>query len=133
MTDQSFSRDKRLLTPRHFKTVFDGTTGKVPGKQVLLLARENQLDHPRIGFVIAKKSVRLAVQRNRLKRVIRDSFRRHQEQLVGWDIIVLARKGMADQDNDELHAHFVKLWKRLSKLRKNTPALAEPSDDRPHA
>lgn len=125
MADQSFSRDKRLLTPRQFKAVFDGTTGKVPGKQVLLLARANQLDHPRIGFVIAKKSVRLAVERNRLKRVIRDSFRRHQDVIGGWDIVVLARKGMADSDNSELHAHFAKLWKRFARLATHPPAAKD--------
>ncbi|MBC7212205.1 MAG: ribonuclease P protein component, partial [Pseudomonas sp.] len=31
MVSQDFSRDKRLLTPRHFKAVFDSPTGKVPG------------------------------------------------------------------------------------------------------
>ncbi|MFJ2324450.1 ribonuclease P protein component, partial [Pseudomonas sp. NPDC087817] len=35
---QDFSREKRLLTPRHFKAVFHSPTGKVPGKKNLLLA-----------------------------------------------------------------------------------------------
>ncbi|WP_210715713.1 ribonuclease P protein component, partial [Pseudomonas protegens] len=51
---QDFSREKRLLTPRHFKAVFDSPTGKVPGKNLLLLARNNDLDHPRLGLVIGK-------------------------------------------------------------------------------
>ncbi|MFJ4136160.1 ribonuclease P protein component, partial [Pseudomonas cyclaminis] len=36
---QAFSRDKRLLPPRHFKAVLASPTGKVPGKKLLLLAR----------------------------------------------------------------------------------------------
>jgi ribonuclease P protein component len=114
---QDFSREKRLLTARHFKAVFDSPTGKVPGKNLLLLARENGLGHPRLGLVIGKKSVKLSVQRNRLKRLMRDSFRQHQDLLAGWDIVIVARKGLGDIENPELHQHFGKLWKRLARSR----------------
>ncbi|WP_455920912.1 ribonuclease P protein component [Pseudomonas putida] len=114
---QDYSREKRLLTARHFKAVFDSPTGKVPGKNLLLLARENELGHPRLGLVIGKKSVKLSVQRNRLKRLMRDSFRLHQDILVGWDIVIIARKGLGDVENPELHQHFGKLWKRLARSR----------------
>ncbi len=117
VVSQDFSREKRLLTARHFKAVFDSPTGKVPGKNLLLLARENGLDHPRLGLVIGKKSVKLSVQRNRLKRLMRDSFRLHQDLLVGWDIVIVARKGLGDVENPELHQHFGKLWKRLARSR----------------
>src|SRR5690606_40785133 len=91
VVNRDFSREKRLLTPRQFKAVFDSPSGKAPGKNVLLLARTNDLDHPRLGLVIGKKSVKLTVERNRLKRVIRDSFRLNQESLGALDIVVVAR------------------------------------------
>ncbi len=121
VVSQDFSREKRLLTPRHFKAVFDSPTGKVPGKNLLILARENGLDHPRLGLVIGKKSVKLAVQRNRLKRLMRDSFRLNQQMLAGWDIVIVARRGLGETENPELHQHFAKLWKRLVRIRP-TPA-----------
>lgn len=117
MVSQDFSREKRLLTPRQFKTVFDSPSGKAPGKNVLLLARINDLDHPRLGLVIGKKSVKLSVERNRLKRLIRDSFRHNQDLLGGLDIVVVARKGLGDLENPELHEQFGKLWKRLARQR----------------
>ncbi|MBB3269001.1 ribonuclease P protein component [Pseudomonas sp. OG7] len=123
---QDFSREKRLLTPRHFKAVFDSPTGKVPGKNLLILARENGLDHPRLGLVIGKKSVKLAVQRNRLKRLMRDSFRLNQQMLAGLDIVIVARKGLGEVENPELHQHFGKLWKRLARSRP-TPAVTANS------
>ena len=123
---QDFSRDKRLLTPRHFKAVFDSPTGKVPGKNLLILVRDNQLDHPRLGLVIGKKSVKLSVQRNRLKRVMRESFRQHQAMLGACDIVIVARKGLGDSENAELHEHFVKLWKRLARSRPAAVANTEP-------
>ncbi|MEX5502822.1 ribonuclease P protein component [Pseudomonas putida] len=126
MVSQDFSREKRLLTPRHFKAVFDSPTGKVPGKNLLILARENGLDHPRLGLVIGKKSVKLAVQRNRLKRLMRDSFRLNQQLLAGLDIVIVARKGLGEIENPELHQHFGKLWKRLARSRP-TPAVTANS------
>ncbi|MDD2108134.1 ribonuclease P protein component [Pseudomonas asiatica] len=126
MVSQDFSREKRLLTPRHFKAVFDSPTGKVPGKNLLILARENGLDHPRLGLVIGKKSVKLAVQRNRLKRLMRDCFRLNQQLLAGLDIVIVARKGLGEIENPELHQHFGKLWKRLARSRP-TPAVTANS------
>ncbi|MCQ4272394.1 ribonuclease P protein component [Pseudomonas kuykendallii] len=123
---RDFSREKRLLTPRQFKTVFDSPTGKVPGRNVLLLARDNDLDHPRLGLVIGKKSVKLSVERNRLKRQIRESFRLNQDSLVGWDIVIVARKGLGDLDNSELALQFGKLWKRLARNRPRLHTQAEP-------
>lgn len=125
VVDRGFGREKRLLTPRQFKTVFDSPTGRAPGRNVLLLARKNQLEHPRIGLVIGKKSVKLAVERNRLKRVIRESFRHSQDALAGWDIVVVARKGLADLDNPELFQQFGKLFKRLARSKPNQ-AQTEP-------
>ncbi|WP_407072462.1 MULTISPECIES: ribonuclease P protein component [Pseudomonas] len=126
MVSRDFSREKRLLTPRQFKTVFDSPTGKVPGRNVLLLARDNDLDHPRLGLVIGKKSVKLSVERNRLKRQIRESFRLNQDSLVGWDIVIVARKGLGDLDNSELALQFGKLWKRLARNRPRLHTQAEP-------
>lgn len=131
---QDFSREKRLLTPRQFKAVFDSPSGKVPGKNVLLLARNNDLDHPRLGLVIGKKSVKLSVERNRLKRVIRDSFRLNQDFLGGWDIVIVARKGLGDLENPELVQQFGKLWKRLARSRPIPEVLTEAGvSDSPHA
>ena len=121
---RGFGREKRLLTPRQFKAVFASPSGKVPGRNVLLLARENDLQHPRLGLVIGKKSVKLSVERNRIKRQIRETFRHHQLELAGWDIVIIARKGLADLDNPELAKQFAKLWKRLS--RNPAKTAAEP-------
>ncbi|AJE23464.1 ribonuclease P protein component [Azotobacter chroococcum] len=124
MVSRDFGREKRLLIPRQFKAVFDSPTAKVPGKHVLLLARPNDLEHPRLGLVIGKKSVKLSVGRNRLKRLIRDSFRLNQDSLAGWDIVVVARKGLGELDNAEVTQQFGKLWKRLARSRPQTAAEA---------
>lgn len=52
---------------------------------------------------------------------MRESFRLHQDLLAGWDIVIVARKGLGDVESPELIQHFGKLWKRLAR---NTPAAA---------
>lgn len=131
MVSRSFGRDKRLLTPGQFKSVFDSPSGKVPGRQVLLLARPNELEHPRLGLVIGKKSVKLSVERNRIKRQIRESFRLHQDALGGWDVVIIARKGLGDQTNPELAKQCGKFWKRLGRqqpVEGTHDATADKSD-----
>ncbi len=76
---------------------------------------------------MVKKSVKLAVERNRIKRQIRESFRHNQTILNGVDIVIVARRGIADLSNIELRQQFDKMWKRLARQRLST-SQAAPSD-----
>jgi ribonuclease P protein component len=105
----------RLLRPAQFKTVFDSATFKIGQSHFLLLACPNGLDHARLGLVIAKKKVRLAVQRNRIKRVTRDSFRHQQASLPPVDLVMIARQDLADLDNATLQQALLDAWKRLGR------------------
>ena len=65
-------------------------------------------------MVIAKKHVSSAVQRNRIKRQIRESFRHIAEKLPGMDLVVLARKDADKLDNKELASKLNILWKDIA-------------------
>lgn len=112
--DFSYPRESRLLTPRHFSTVFEKAIPAVT-PTITLLARHNELGHPRLGVTIPKKKVKLAVNRNRIKRCIRESFRLTAHKLPNIDIIVIGKHGINDLDNTELFIHLEKLWRRISK------------------
>ncbi len=115
MTGFEFPRSSRLLNAGDYRAVFNGAQLKVSDRNLLILATPNQLPYPRVGLVIAKKNVRLAVQRNRVKRIIRESFRLQHSSLPNLDIVVLARKGMGDLDNSALRKLIEQSWLRLSK------------------
>ncbi len=118
MSTFGYPRELRILTGGGFQKVFDNAALKVPDQHLLILARPNGLDHPRIGFVISKKNVRLAVHRNRVRRIIRESFRLNQHKLPPVDIVVLARRGLGDLESEALHKLSAKCWSRLRKKYK---------------
>ena len=108
-----FTKRQRLLTPSDFKQVFDQTALRASHRHCLILARHNLLSQGRLGLIIAKKHIPLAVERNRIKRLIRESFRHQQQRLAGIDAIVLARKGLDQQDNAAIHRLLLQLWQKL--------------------
>lgn len=125
MSCQSFPRQLRLLTAEEYRRVFDQAPFKVHGKGLLALASDNALGHPRIGLVFSKKNVRRAVDRNRLKRLVRESIRLQQHRLPAVDIIVLARRGAHELDNATLHRQLHGMWRRLEKdVRKQSTTVA---------
>ena len=75
-----------------------------------------------MGLVIAKKHIRLAVERNRLKRLIRESFRKHQQLLIEMDIVILARSGSDKLDNKDFVTLVEKLWQDLIRRQKRLSA-----------
>ncbi|MCK0744785.1 ribonuclease P protein component [Chromohalobacter nigrandesensis] len=127
MSDQGFSRRLRLLTAGDYQHVFAHASFKVHGKGLLMLARPNALDEPRVGLVFSKKNVRRAVDRNRLKRLVRESFRLQQYRLPAVDIIVLARRGAHELDNDTLHRQLHGMWRRLEKDVRKQSVSSTPS------
>ncbi|WP_088329286.1 ribonuclease P protein component [Lacimicrobium sp. SS2-24] len=113
MGENQFSRELRLLTPTHFENVFQQAVPAV-SPQLTLLARANQQTHPRLGITISKKRVKKAHDRNRLKRVIRESFRLNQHDLPQADIVVVGKSGLSQLSNQQLFSLLERLWKKLS-------------------
>ncbi|KJF86439.1 ribonuclease P [Photobacterium iliopiscarium] len=103
-----------MLTPEHYKTVFQ-QAHRAGSPHLTILARSNELDHPRLGLAVPKKQIKTAVDRNRFKRVVRESFRLKQHQLPACDFVVIAKKSANGLSNEELFTLLDKLWHRLSR------------------
>lgn len=115
MSRQAFPRRLRLLTAGDYRQVFEAAAFKVHGKGLMALAVPNELGHPRVGLVVSKKNLRRAVDRNRLKRLARESIRLQQQQLPALDIVLLARRGVGELDNATLHRQLHGMWRRLAR------------------
>ena len=115
MPDMGFGRSKRLLTKAAYKAVFDDSPYRVSHRNLLMLARPNGLKEARLGLIVAKKNVRLAVKRNRIKRVVRDSFRLNQQTVETLDIIFLARRGLDKLEPAVQQKLLLESWRKLSR------------------
>lgn len=107
-----FPKRARLLTRREFDRVFAHPRRSVDDC-FTVLARANDLDGPRLGLAIARKHARRAVDRNRLKRLVRESFRHHRQDLGALDLVVLGRQGIGGRSNAEVVASLERHWTRL--------------------
>jgi ribonuclease P protein component len=79
------TRGKRLHTPHFGVCLAPGPT-----------------DHPRLGLVVTKRLGK-AVRRNRVKRLVREFFRRHKGALPPADIIIMAKKGAAELSYEQVY------------------------------
>ena len=91
------------------------------GRHFLLRWLESPVDRARLGLAVSRKVSKRAVERNRIKRVIRESFRAARETLPGFDILVIARTSAVAAPNPALHGDLGRAWQALKAL-KQTPA-----------
>ena len=110
----SFPSTLRLLEQAEFKCVF-AKPERSSDKYFTVLAIPNNLTHPRLGLAIAKKSVKRAVDRNRIKRSARESFRLLQHEISALDFVVMARREAAVESSKVLQASMDKHWLKLVK------------------
>ncbi|WP_277949396.1 ribonuclease P protein component [Chromatium okenii] len=104
-----FSRAQRLCNATQFKRVFAHPmrTGKAG---FIVLCRANDLTEARLGLAISKKCARRAVDRNRLKRIARESFRIHCQSIPPVDIVILCVHGAPKIPNTQLFSYLERAW-----------------------
>ncbi|MGB7757872.1 MAG: ribonuclease P protein component [Salinisphaera sp.] len=110
----TFPRAARLLRPSQYTGVF-ARGQKFVCDGFVVIAAENGEEHARLGLALAKRRIRRSVDRSRVKRVIRESFRNVRPDLPATDIVVLARSRTATIDNASLTAQLTRIWQRLAR------------------
>ena len=110
-----FPPQLRILSRGDFQLVFKGTECRSSDNALTLLARHNGLSHARLGLAISKRFIKTAVGRNRVKRLLRESFRQHQSLLTGLDIVVVNRDAAHKTSNSEITKALKAHWRRVAK------------------
>ncbi|WP_328985706.1 ribonuclease P protein component [Thiorhodovibrio winogradskyi] len=116
-----FTRHQRLLKSEELQRVFATGRRSADSCFTVLAAVRDDVDSQeeqqhRLGLAISKKAAPRAVDRNRIKRIVRESFRLIN---IRWrnrsiDFIVMTTRSATQKDNpilfDSLHRHWQKLW-----------------------
>ena len=137
--DSRFSRDARLVNGYQYSRVFeknsrsadryftilsrsssdhqfrDQKSGANNNEGSVEVSTSNQPIPARLGMAVAKKCAKRAVDRNRLKRLARESFRQHKHSLAGFDIVLLARHASVTASNKTLLESLEMHWSRVIK------------------
>ena len=113
----SFPRQARLLKPSDFRLVFSRSRRLADGFFTVLVANIEGNDLARLGLAIPKKCAKRAVERNRLKRIVRESFRNHRDMLATFDLVVMCRPKAVKANNADLTASLLKHWNIVNQDR----------------
>ena len=113
----TFGKDQRLRKKTEFDAVFAKRRRAFEGPLGVYVLR-NGLAHSRLGIAMSRK-VGTAPRRNRIKRLVRESFRLQQHQLPsGWDIIVVPKA----HEPMELEAYMAAMRRLIEQVtKKKTP------------
>jgi len=114
----SFSKANRLTKASEYRQVFDSAS-RFKDSNFLILARPNSTNAARLGLAVSKKHLHLAVQRNRFKRLIRESFRQNQAALAGVDIVVMAQRLSARSSARTQSESINKHWEKIKSCAKS--------------
>lgn len=115
MLHERYQSDRRLLTSDEFDVVFKKNNYRMGSSEFLILAMDTQNESSRLGMVIGKRNTALAVNRNLIKRLIRESFRRKFPKNIAIDIVIVSRQGINKAHNIELLERLESAWNKLAK------------------
>ena len=117
-TDQRFPRASRLTARRQFVSVYDRGR-KARRSAFLVFGRPNQLGYCRLGLTVTRRAG-CAVIRNRIKRRMRDLFRRHRQELPGsLDLVVNAHSRVLESTVEQLERDFMSAVRELARKTGN--------------
>jgi len=115
MTENDFPRPARLSNGAEFKRVFGHR--KVNGNRLFRIHSAPIVDDgchgARLGLAISKRNARRAVDRNRIRRQVRESFRVRRQKLDARDYVVTANSEAARASDKDLRQALNQLWLRF--------------------
>ena len=108
-----FGAELRLRSKPQFDAIY-AAGRRIDDRFFALRVKANDTGRPRIGLAVAVKTAGNAVVRNRLRRLVRESFRQAQHELPAVDIVVAAKFPAAGAPATVLRASLATLWNRVA-------------------
>ena len=113
MASFRFTKQAKLIKTDDFSSVFNFRK-RISAKHLVMHYQPNVLQHPRLGLVVGKKTAKLAVSRNYMRRVLREFFRLHQHEICHADVIVRVQKKFSPIEFSQIKQEFDTLVAQLN-------------------
>jgi ribonuclease P protein component len=115
LQNQSFPRQARIIKTDEFSSVFSFRK-RISGQFLAIHYQANHSGRARLGMVVAKKVAKRSVDRNYMRRVLRELFRQQQMQIAALDLVIRVMKPFNHQDFVQLEQEFTELLFRLKRV-----------------
>lgn len=117
MASFRFTKQAKLIKTDEFSSVFSFRK-RISTAHLVLHYQPNTLQHARLGLVIGKKTAKLAVSRNYMRRVLRELFRLQQQEISPVDLVIRVQKQFDRVDFHQIKQEFDELMIKLNKRTK---------------
>ena len=117
MNSFSFPKQAIMVKTDDFSSVFN-LRKRIASQHLVMRYKPNAHNRPRLGLIVSKKTAKLAVWRNYMKRVLRELFRLNQHQLPAIDLIIQVQKPFEKADFMQIKQELEQLLLKLT-IRKS--------------
>lgn len=107
-----FRPKHRLADPKVIAKLRSGH--KKSNGAFLMCYRSNKMDYGRIAIVVSKSRLKHAVDRNKIKRIVRESFRHCQNLVKGYDCLIIFKRDTSSLNDLLLRLNIDTLWQQLT-------------------
>jgi ribonuclease P protein component len=121
-------KDARLRKPAEFRAVYEGGR-RFDGRLVTAFVLPTRLEQHRLGITASRKMSRLAVKRNRAKRLLREAFRQTGGELAGlrnrYDWVFNARRLIIEVKAEAVAADLRRIIAQVGRNEQSSPCETE--------
>ena len=107
-----FPKSRRLVCSPEYQSVIAHDCRSMDALFVVY-AHGNGRQLGRLGVTVSRRVASRAVERNRIKRAIRESFRHQENILMGLDIVTITRGAAHNADTKLLFKSLKEHWRRV--------------------
>ena len=122
MVSFRLAKQAKMVKTDDFSSVFN-LRKRIASQHLVIRYKPNEHNRPRLGLIVGKKTAKLAVWRNYMKRVLRELFRLNQHQLPFLDLVIQVQKPFEKADFMQIKQEFEQLIQKLE-VRHSTQAHA---------
>jgi ribonuclease P protein component len=106
------TKQAKIVKTDDFSSVFN-LRKRIASQHLIVRYRPNEANVARLGLIVSKKTAKLAVQRNYMRRVLRELFRLYQHNLLAIDLVIQVQIAFEKPEFVEIKKEFEHLMQKL--------------------